>query len=494
MREFSRMMVVVLLAVAWQGQAMAAPRGAPGVQSVLCKLDASGRVADLQVTLDTAGAKPKASCTKGDAPPPGGRVVALDLSDGPVTEVQYRAAGDDGPLEWVAFTLASGAMRVCGARSGAAATVATAGWSRAAGKHGGGGLSALGLQCAGRKDARRVRRLRAPKFAAGLPVEAEQQGVVPKCCKLAFSRAGRASDADAKCCKQWVDDNRVRLQEQQQQAEQQRLGGSTETQCPPTADPEQLSLPITKPMLPVARPPNWTYRNTSISASAVLTPAKFLQHGAYITAQVVHDPVPGVTSEMVEWWFNGNVDGDMTLNGAVWPRYLVWHPRDHLSQTTLLPGPVAGNATGAAWSIIEFFMSNNATGYLRSSPRGSWSANYETFIAITVHQLDRNTLDMRITIPYFNTVPLRLLHEWKDVTVDGKPALACTSTMYIGIQPPIDSPFWSLLVNPIVFKIFGGNCPVKAAEAWTKHAIEETGNFQYFLPELFRTAGPGSGR
>ena len=51
----------------------------------------------------------------------------------------------------------------------------------------------------------------------------------------------------------------------------------------------------------------------------------------------------------------------------------------------------------------------------------------------------------------FNTVPFRLLHEWSDVTVDGKAALAARSTMYVGIQPPIDSS-WSKVVNPFAFK------------------------------------------
>lgn len=62
--------------------------------------------------------------------------------------------------------------------------------------------------------------------------------------------------------------------------------------------------------------------------------------------------------------FNGNIDGDMVLNGAVWQRYLLWHPRDHISQGTLIKGPVAGKAEGAWWSIVEFIQSNSNTGEL----------------------------------------------------------------------------------------------------------------------------------
>jgi hypothetical protein len=59
-----------------------------------------------------------------------------------------------------------------------------------------------------------------------------------------------------------------------------------------------------------------------------------------------------VTPAMVTWWFNGNVDGDMQhpVNGQWYPRYLVWHPRDHVSQNTLKPGepPPPVRTTAAA--------------------------------------------------------------------------------------------------------------------------------------------------
>ena len=41
------------------------------------------------------------------------------------------------------------------------------------------------------------------------------------------------------------------------------------------------------------------------------------------------------------------------------------HPRDHISPTTIIPGPTPGNATGALWSIVEFMMAHNPTGAAR---------------------------------------------------------------------------------------------------------------------------------
>lgn len=64
--------------------------------------------------------------------------------------------------------------------------------------------------------------------------------------------------------------------------------------------------------------------------------------------QVVHNPIVNVTPAMVNWWFNGNIDGDMKhpVNGQWYPRYLVWHPRDHISQNTLIAGERNPKAAG----------------------------------------------------------------------------------------------------------------------------------------------------
>jgi hypothetical protein len=46
-------------------------------------------------------------------------------------------------------------------------------------------------------------------------------------------------------------------------------------------------------------------------------------------ARVAHKPLAGVTPEMLRFWFDGNVDGEMVhpVDGKTYSRYLVWHPR-----------------------------------------------------------------------------------------------------------------------------------------------------------------------
>jgi len=111
--------------------------------------------------------------------------------------------------------------------------------------------------------------------------------------------------------------------------------------------------------------------------------------------QVQHAPIPGVTSVMVHWWFNGNVDGEMVLNGVVYPRYLVWHPKDHVRQSTLLQGPDKGSATGAFWSIIEFMDAQPSsggcglTGSHRNNPPAAAVSDTASLLSTTMLRLSQ---------------------------------------------------------------------------------------------------------
>jgi len=115
-----------------------------------------------------------------------------------------------------------------------------------------------------------------------------------------------------------------------------------------------MQSPIDPDSLPTERPPSWPYCGSECAQSKTLT------HRANggMDIQVVHKPIRGVTVDMVKWWFNGNVDGRMVhpVNGKTYSRYLVWHPRDHIDQSTLSPGPIPNNATRAVWNIGECYL------------------------------------------------------------------------------------------------------------------------------------------
>lgn len=87
-------------------------------------------------------------------------------------------------------------------------------------------------------------------------------------------------------------------------------------------------------------------------------------------------------------------------------------------------------------------------GYTKSS--SGWSKNYVAYASVQVHQLNSNTLDMRVIVD--TAVPFRLVHTWSDTTVNGSPALSMDSTLFLGTQPPVDSAISSTTINPTAFK------------------------------------------
>jgi hypothetical protein len=166
---------------------------------------------------------------------------------------------------------------------------------------------------------------------------------------------------------------------------------------------------------------------------------------------------------MLLWWFN-NLEGSATYpgDGQQWPKYLMWHPRDHTYQTTLNspntshvasaastpPTPPAAAAaeeedTAAAplWEICEFFQCSNPTGYTAGSYPGPQATQHELLIkAVTVlKQLDGNGLWLTVpTKTGLGETFWNLRHSWVD-TPDG---VLINSTQVVGVVEPAWRPLW----------------------------------------------------
>jgi hypothetical protein len=180
---------------------------------------------------------------------------------------------------------------------------------------------------------------------------------------------------------------------------------------------------------------------------------------------------PQVTTDMLLWWFN-NLEGSATYpgDGQQWPKYLMWHPRDHIHQTTLTspdtspaadsastppapppppPEPAAAAAAAAAehkaaaplWEICEFFLCSNPAGYTAGSYPGPQATQHELLIkAVTVlKQLD--TKGLWLTVPSntgLGETFWNLRHSW----VDTPHGVLINSTQVIGVVEPAWRPLW----------------------------------------------------
>jgi hypothetical protein len=171
---------------------------------------------------------------------------------------------------------------------------------------------------------------------------------------------------------------------------------------------------------------------------------------------IEHDTICGVTPKMLLWWFQ-NIGGEMDYQGKTYPRYLVWHPKDHIHWSLANNSANRKAEQGSYFRIVEAFDGNMK--YLIDSVE-------------FVEKLDETGI--RLTKKIGSTEIFSLQH---DFIPDGNNTIY-KSQMIIGTNKKIFGKIFNSLIRPFIFSKKMGN-------AWLKHNIEEVGNFEFFLPELY---------
>lgn len=206
---------------------------------------------------------------------------------------------------------------------------------------------------------------------------------------------------------------------------------------------------------PLPRVFNWKMK-TIDSAVTSLRKDKF----GVLHMHIEHDVIQGVTPKMLEWWFK-NIGGEMEYGGKRYPKYLVWHPLDHIhwSLANNLPDNVVG--VGSRFHIVEAF-----------------GGDRKMLIDIIeeVTQLDKTGITL--SGKFFGLVISGLCHKF--IAVEN-------GTKYIShLKIGSSSIPGKYIINPIIRRfIFSSS----KGYAWIKHNIEEVGNFELFLPALFEKEG-----
>jgi hypothetical protein len=199
------------------------------------------------------------------------------------------------------------------------------------------------------------------------------------------------------------------------------------------------------------RPFNWTMKPLDSAETALNT----LEDGR-LELTIRHDILKGVTPAMLGWWFR-NIEGTMEHMGQTYPRYLVWHPIDHIHFEVARPSPEGTAGPGARFLIVEAFGAN--PDFLVHSV-ADIPKNDETGITLSVRKLGMEVMRLEHT---FTPVPEGTLYQ---------------SKMHVGTKA-VPARF---LLNPLIrSRIF-----TKAMGlAWLKHNVEEVGNLEFFLPALY---------
>jgi len=204
-----------------------------------------------------------------------------------------------------------------------------------------------------------------------------------------------------------------------------------------------------KPVTP--RPFNWTMK----PLESAKTTFKTLGDGR-LELTIRHDILKGVTTAMLGWWFR-NLEGTMEHMGQRYPRYLVWHPADHIHYEVVRRSPEATAGPGARFLIVEAFGRN--TDFLINSV-ADVPKNDESGITLSVRKFGMEVMRLEHT---FTPVPEGTLYQ---------------SKMHVGTKAVPARFVLNRWIRSHVFTEAKGR-------AWLKHNVEEVGNFEFFLPALY---------
>lgn len=176
---------------------------------------------------------------------------------------------------------------------------------------------------------------------------------------------------------------------------------------------------------------------------------------------IEHEVLRGVTPKMLAWWFR-HLEGDMVHDGQRLSRYRVWHPRDHIA---IEYAKRNADGTVGVGSVIHL------TEMLGANPE---------------HLVDINTEITRLDERGFAHRPQTGGRQL--VLMDYEFEAVASGTLYRNSLVVGAEGFAGRILNPLIRTFTFDEA---RGRAWIKHNIEEVGNFESFLPQLYAAEAGG---
>jgi hypothetical protein len=200
------------------------------------------------------------------------------------------------------------------------------------------------------------------------------------------------------------------------------------------------------------RPVPWTMK----PFSSAKTEETILADGR-VRLHIEHELLRGVSPPMLVWWWR-NMAGEMELAGKTYPRYLIWHPIDHIHFELAKRAPDGGAGPGAVFHIVE-----------------ALGADMQNLIDARLHLMELDERGAMVEVRALGQAVLQIRGQF----LPREAGTQLISTMTIG------SAGWlgALGLNGWIAARF---FPPARRRAWLRHSVEEIGNLQFFLPELYR--------
>jgi hypothetical protein len=204
----------------------------------------------------------------------------------------------------------------------------------------------------------------------------------------------------------------------------------------------RLPLPASRPLVTPLR--------TADSATTEIQ--SFPGHRMRLT--IDHQPLSGVTPEMLLWWFQ-HIGDPTRYAGRTMSGYLAWHPLDHIHWELAEAAPGGGAGEGARFRIVEAF---------------GGRPEFYVDTTDTVEKLDRTGI--RLVHRLVGAVVLQLEHTW---------SAGAEGTHYVSV---LDIGARSRLLTPVNRHLTTRVFPEPLLRAWLVHNIEEVGHLEHLLPAV----------
>lgn len=179
--------------------------------------------------------------------------------------------------------------------------------------------------------------------------------------------------------------------------------------------------------------------------------------------EVDHPPVRDVTAEMLTWWYGIYADLTLEIDGVSYPAFLVSHPLDHISLNSEKAVPEGPLQVGDFLNIKEAYQRN---------PKFSLDERLEV-VALEEHRFALKATRRGVTV-----ADLEFRFE------DGPDGAKFTNHLTVGVESGWLKPLVNRVMIPWLYY-------EDKNYAWVLHTVEEIGNFENFLPEIFARRDQG---
>jgi quinoprotein glucose dehydrogenase len=175
-----------------------------------------------------------------------------------------------------------------------------------------------------------------------------------------------------------------------------------------------------------------------------------------IHLSIEHRALPGVTPEMLAWWYRVLPLGEVEFGGTKYPLYHLFHPFEH--GRIWVEAPAADGQPGVGEGGIV--------------ARYEWFGPYESEGSARVVELSPQRFVSRPRIAGLTLGEIR--HEW------GRSAAGATYRVdsVIGVDWPVIGPWVNSLLRRYIFS-------EGMLREWERHQVEEVGLLPHFLPTLY---------